>query len=149
MSSKEYRDQEDHLMEKVNAIDRAYEQYAKAKGLTYMSLSILELLFKNQKEYTQKQICEITHYPKQTVNLIMKSFLENGYIELKEAKADRRNKTISLTGIGEKYAEEIVTPALHVDEEAFSKLSAAERNELSRLIGMYAKAYCEGLKKYM
>ena len=86
--------------EMMQKIDRLYENYAKAKGMTYMSMAVLESICSHKENCTQKMICEETHYPKQSVNLIVKSFWKEGYITLEELPEDRRNKRILLTEKG-------------------------------------------------
>ena len=45
----------------------------------------------------QKKLCEYCFIPKQTVNAVVTSFYQNGWIMLEEMPQDRRNKTIHLT----------------------------------------------------
>lgn len=141
MSNERFGQQEARFVEKLQAIDHAYEEYAKSKGLTYMSLEILEDIVESSDGCTQKEICELTHYPKQSVNLIIKGFWESGYVELCEIKSDRRNKKIILTEAGKSYANEMVTPLWEADEKATLALSDKEREELIRLMGIYEKTF--------
>ncbi|MDL2205561.1 MarR family winged helix-turn-helix transcriptional regulator [Eubacteriales bacterium OttesenSCG-928-N13] len=143
MSNPEMQMYSTRLMDKLQTIDRAYEEYAKAKGLTYISITVLEIIFAYQDTCTQKLICDQTHYPKQSVNLVVKSFWESGYVELKETTSDRRNKMILLTEKGRKYAEEIITPLWTADEVAVSSLGTQKRDELIRLLEIYGNSYCE------
>lgn len=140
-------EQETRFMELMQRIDRLYEEYARAKGMTYMSMSVLETIYEHPDGCTQKQICEETHYPKQSVNLIVKSFLLDGYVELCEIPADRRNKQIALTEAGRAYADEKVGRLWRIDQDATDCLSAPEREELLRLIGVYAESYEAGVRR--
>lgn len=66
--------------------------------------------FKRMKENcTQKQISEDTHYPKQSIHLVVKFFLENGYVELKEMPQNHKIKCILLTEKGKQLCEEILS----------------------------------------
>ena len=145
MSHSEIQDQADWFMEKLQAIDRAYEEYAKAAGMTYISMTVLETIYKYQDDCTQKMICELTHYPKQSVNLVVKSFWESGFVELRETPADRRNKFISLTGRGREYAKKKLAPLWGADESALAKLGGQRREELLRAIELYGQSYCENI----
>ncbi len=60
-----------------------YEDYARKVGVSYNSLYILNAIQENEN-CTQKQICEKTLLPKQTVNNVITSFYKKGYIELIE-----------------------------------------------------------------
>ena len=71
------------LIERMYSLDAIYAKYAESRGLTFMSLSILEILYEKGK-CTQKEICEESHYQKQSVNVIIRSFLNEGYVKLKE-----------------------------------------------------------------
>ena len=141
MKSEVLQKQEARFMEKLQSIDRTYEAYAKAKGLSYMSLEILEYILEYPDNCTQKRICALTHYPKQSVNLVIKSFWQDGYVELNECSADRRNKRILLTERGKKYAGEMVAPLWRADEKATKALSDSERDILLRLLEKYEIAF--------
>lgn len=137
------------FMELMQGFDRLYEEYAKAKGMTYISLTVLDAIYECEDVCTQKQICEETHYPKQSVNLVIKSFWESGYVELHEIPSDRRNKQIVLTDKGRAYADDIVGSLWQADKEATGKLSEAQREELLKLLDIYEKAFSDGVNALM
>ena len=91
---------QDKLIEQFQNMDNAYEAYAKSKGLTYLSLMVLDEIYALGSGCTQKLISEDTHYPKQSINLVVKSFLEDGIVELRELPENRKNKGITLTEKG-------------------------------------------------
>ena len=123
-------------------IEKIYEDYAKSVGLTYMSLTVLQIIYHSDKPCTQKNICEDSLYNKQIVNSIIKGFYDKGYIELKEMPEDRRNKNVTLTAPGRKYADEILAPLAEIEEKA---LSAISDNETEQLISLLSRCY-EGYK---
>lgn len=139
----------ERFMDSVQNIDRLYEEYAKAKGLTYISLTVLDAIYEAPEICTQKYICEVTHYPKQSVNIVIKSFYENGYVELKETPEDRRNKMVILTDKGQKYADEIIGELCRIDKEAIAQFSEHQRDELVRLMELYEQKYSDGIKALM
>lgn len=124
----------------MQGIERFYEDYAKSVGLTYMSLTVLEIIYYAPNPITQKEICEESHYIKQMVNTIVKNFYENGYIEFKEAESDRRNKYVLFTSNGKEYADKIMKPLMEREEKAIAVLSNEERNEM---INMMERCYME------
>ena len=65
-------------------IEKIYEDYAKRVGLTYMSLTVLQIIYHFDKPCTQKNICEDSHYNKQIVNSIIKNFYESSEISSDE-----------------------------------------------------------------
>lgn len=135
------------FLDSMQSLDRLYEEYAKAKGMTYMSLTVLDVIYEQPECCTQKQICEQTHYPKQSVNLIINTFRESGYIELREIPSDRRNKQIILTAKGKTYADEVIGKLWEADEKATNTLSEKQRDELLKLIKIYENAFSEEVTK--
>ena len=126
------------FMDLWQAVDRLYGDYARSKGLTFMSFNVLDIICHNEGTCTQKRICEETQYPKQSVNLIIRGFLEKGYVELKELPADRRNKLIRLTPAGLAWAEEILGPVRSAERAADAELTSAEWGSVLRLLERYA-----------
>lgn len=122
-------------------IEKIYEDYAKSIGLTYMSLTVLQIIYHSHKTCTQKNICEDSHYNKQIVNSIIKAFYDKGYIELKEMPEDRRNKNVTLTSSGRKYADDILLPLSEIEEKALSVISDNEKEQLVSLLGRCYEGY--------
>lgn len=106
------------ITEKWQSLGRVYEEYAKSRGLTYMSFIVLEIIYTHPDRCTQKLICERTLYTKQSVSSIIKTFWKQGYVVLQEDEADRRNKKIMFTEEGKKYADEIIGEYFSVEKEA-------------------------------
>ena len=138
---------QDHLVRQFQLMDRAYEAYAQRKGLTYLSLAVLEEIYELGDGCTQKQISEDTHYPKQSVNLVVKSFLKDGVVEMKELPENRKNKGISLTAKGRALCDDVVVPLLRAEESVISEKDDKENRELVRLLELYGTAYCEHLSR--
>lgn len=126
------------FMDLWQAVDRLYGDYARAKGLTFMSFNVLDIICHNEGACTQKRICEETQYPKQSVNLIIKGFLDRGYVELRELPADRRNKLIRLTPAGLAWAEEVLGPVRRAERAADAELTAEEWDSVLHLLERYA-----------
>ena len=122
-------------------IEKIYEDYAKSIGLTYMSLTVLQIIYYSHKTCTQKNICEDSHYNKQIVNSIIKAFYDKGYIELKEMPEDRRNKNVTLTSSGRKYADDILLPLSEIEKKALSVISDNEKEQLVSLLGRCYEGY--------
>ena len=131
------------LCSNLKKTDKAYEEYAKAKGLSYLGLVVLEEIFELGDGCTQKRISDDTYYPKQSVNLVVKAFLEDGLIELKELPENRKNKGITLTDKGRRLCDDVVIPILRQEEAATQKMSESEKCELVRLLKLYGNAYCD------
>ena len=95
-----------------------YNEYAKSVGLTLAEFKVLAIIQK-EKNPTQKRITQLAFLPKQTVNAIIKGFLTKGIIkEPMESSTDKRNKVISFTKEGKKYAEEQISKAKEIEYNA-------------------------------
>ena len=130
---------------KWQSLERVYEEYAKSKGLTYMSFTVLEIIYHNQDCCTQKLICEQSLYTKQSVNSIVKVFWEQGYVELKEETTDRRNKKILLTEKGQMYADDIIGRCSDVEQEAMEHLSSEQWEQLIEMAETFGKHFVAGI----
>ena len=140
---------QDKLIEQFQNMDNAYEAYAKSKGLTYLSLMVLDEIYALGDGCTQKQISEDTHYPKQSINLVVKSFLEDGIVELRELPENRKNKGITLTEKGRQLCDEVIVPLLRQEEAVMLEMGEKETADLLRLVELYGNAYCKLIKKIL
>ncbi len=134
-------------MRQFEDMDQAYEDYAKSKGMNYLSLVVLEEIYESGEGCTQKRISDETRYPKQSVNLTVKSFLDDGYITLEEMPENRRNKRIKLNEKGRRLCEDVIVPLLGKENAAMDGMSDAERDELARLLGVYCRGYCDRVRE--
>ena len=57
-----------------------YDEYAKRHGMLMKTLLVVNVLFYAKEGMTQKEICQRTFHSKQTVNLIIKNLLADGYV---------------------------------------------------------------------
>ena len=128
---------------KMNTI---YKSYAKSVGLSYASILVLQILCEPQSRHlpkghhTQKEICRRLGLPKQFVNSVVKSFWEQGYVELKEAR-DRRNKEIIVTEKGEAFALRVLKPLEDAEAAAWGSFSDEEIQALACMMERYIAAF--------
>ena len=80
-----------------------YREWAKAHDVSYFEL--LVILSLTEGPCSQKEICQKWQIPKQTVNSILKNFLQNNWVRLTPAKEDKRNKIILLTHDSRAYMD--------------------------------------------
>ena len=114
-----------------------YNEYAKSVGLTLAEFKVLAILYK-EKNPTQSKIVQLTYLPKQTVNTIIKSFLKNGYIkEPMESDFDKRNKVISFTKEGKKFAEDMISKAKDAEYNALSFMGEDKVKALIEVMTIY------------
>lgn len=119
-------------------VSLAYEISARAVGMSYSSMFILNIIFVNPKTCTQKYICEETLLPKQTVNAIITGFLKQGFVKLTESESDRRNKIVHLTKQGRELAQTIIPKIQKAESQAMGMLDAGQRTALLENAARYA-----------
>ena len=140
------REQAKRLRESWRPVDKVYEEYAKSIGMPYTSFSVLWCVLFNEN-CTQKDICQRTWLPKQTVNTIITDFYKNGFVVLEERPEDRRTKTVKLTEKGKEYAQDAVQHIRHAEYVAMEQFSTEERELIIGLMKRYADTCLETLRE--
>ena len=123
----------------------SYEDYARAVGLNYTSLSILTAIYETEA-CTQKLLCERCFLPKQTVNAVITAFYKRGWIQMCELPEDRRVKTIHFTKAGLGEAERILQRVYEGERRAMKALSGEEQRLLMALTRRYVAACSDSMK---
>lgn len=118
----------------IYAIDKLYDEYAKCVGLTYIGLMVLNAIHEVDGVFTQKQIAERTGLPKQSVNVVVRSLWEQGFLEMKELPRDRRNKEIWLSESGKEYTQRIIGALANTVETALARLTYMQRQDVINAI---------------
>lgn len=131
------------LVNGIYALDKLYNLYAKSAGLSYIGLHVLTLLYENPDNYTQKSLSERTGLPKQSVNSVIRTLLEQGHVQMKEQDSDRRNKEIRLSKSGRAYAEKIVGKLMNAVTESLRRQTPAQRQAALHLIGQLTQSIQE------
>ena len=110
-----------------------YDEFAKSKGILMKTFLVLNALFYAKDGMTQKEVCERTFQSKQTVSLIIKNLLHDGYVTLAGNADDKRNKTVRMTEAGRAYAEKPVRHITWAEDTAMSMLTPEEQDTLIAL----------------
>ena len=119
------------------SISDFFSEYATSVGLTFAAFKVLGIIYK-KKNCTQKEIMQLTYLPKQTVNAIINNFNKQGIIsEPVESKNDKRNKVISFTKDGQKFADEIIGRIKKSTFRALDNIGEENRNALIKSITMF------------
>lgn len=119
------------------AINAAYESYARSSGLSYTQLQVLCELHGAEDDLTQKQLCELCHLPKTTVNSIVSGLVRQGHVELRGVADDRRQKAVHLTVTGRAFASPLM-----------GRMGACELAAFEALPDDVADAMVEGVEQY-
>ena len=116
-----------------------YDEYAKRHGMLMKTLLVVNVLFYAKEGMTQKEICQRTFHSKQTVNLIMKNLLADGYVTAAEMPEDKRNKIVRMTDAGRAYCEKVVRHITWAEDTAMSMFTPEEQKQLIDLSRTFTK----------
>lgn len=117
----------------------AYEMYARKHNLTARELFVLDIIwFAPDCCCFQSEICERMSATKQTINAIIKKFMNMGYITLEISQNDRRNKLVKFTNSGLEYVKKIIPPAADAEINAMGELNDNDIKELVRLTTIFS-----------
>lgn len=107
-----------------------YDEYAKRNGMMMKTLLVVNVLFYAKEGITQKEISQRTFQSKQTVNLIIRNLLTEGYVTVTEVPENKRNKIVQMTDAGRAYCERIVRHITWAEDTAMSMFTPAEQKQL-------------------
>ena len=134
-------DQELHQLNRrivaaTSAADGAYYRWAVRSGVTPHTLDLLYALDDGQP-HSQKQICEEWAIPKTTVNTVVRSCREAGYITLETMPDQPRQRQLCLTPAGMAYAR-----------EALAELYVLENQAMAAAVKKYGPLFVDALELY-
>lgn len=107
-----------------------YDEYAKRNGMMMKSLLVVNVLFYAKEGMTQKEISQRTFQSKQTVNLIVRNLLTEGYVTVTEAPENKRNKIVQMTDAGRAYCERVVRHITWAEDTAMAMFTPTEQKQL-------------------
>lgn len=108
---------------------------------------MLELL--EHSEITQKQLVELTGYPKQSISKGVKKLLEQHFIQQTVDPHDKRVKRCSLTAAGHKFAEQKLQPLIEMEEATARQLGAEKMQQLIALSEEWDAIFWREIRKRM
>lgn len=120
-----------------------YDEYAKRHGMLMKTLLVVNVLFYDsfysKGGMTQTEICQRTFQSKQTVNLIIKNLLTEGYVTITEVPENKRNKIVQMTEAGREWCEKVVRHITWAEDTAMSMFTAEEQKQLIDLSRTFTK----------
>lgn len=123
------------IYKEVNDI---YHDVATKFGLSNSAFDILYTICEMGDGCLQRDVCNATFIPKQTVNSSIRKMEQAGYVTLSDGKG--RSKHIHLTESGHTLLKETIFPIVEAENEAFTELSQEECDLLLKLQGKYTIA---------
>ena len=106
---------------KINGL---YSAFARERGLSYHALFILYAIYHSGDGCTPTEISNRWLIPKQTVNSVLRSFDQRGFVRYETCPRDRRGKQISLTPAGREYARPLLEGLYAAETAALEKMGA-------------------------
>nr|WP_205395602.1 MarR family winged helix-turn-helix transcriptional regulator [Streptococcus lutetiensis] len=113
-------------------IESVYDNFARMNGLSYTALYTLNAI-NNIEKCTQKKICAQSFMPKQTINSVVKVFVNKGWVELLPCKTDARERIICFT---EKGKEEVLPLLMKIQEAESEAMSSFSEEDQIKLVSM-------------
>lgn len=123
------------IYKEVNDI---YQETAARFGLSNSAFDILYTICEVGDGCLQRDVCDATFIPKQTVHSSIRKLEQEGYLTLSSGKG--RSKHIHLTESGHILLKETIFPIVEAENEAFLELSQEECELLLKLHGEYVTA---------
>lgn len=120
------REQMLRLNRQIRQMDLVYHQLAVCFGLSDCAFWLLSVLLENEGAYSQRQLCEMWSFSKQTLNSAVAKLRRDGLIELTVDEHARNRKIMRLTPEGEAFAERTVRRVIVSEHRAAKLLGAAE-----------------------
>lgn len=123
-----------------------YSSWAASKNINYYLLFVLYAL-EGQEAMTQKKICTCTGLTKQTVNSVIRSLKENGYVRLAPGREDRREKQIILTEKGIAYSHELLAPLRELERRALRIMGSDRVRQMVEYMTLFNTVLEEEMEK--
>ena len=139
---------EQKLWEVWGQANGLYSSWAASKNINYYLLFVLYAL-DEQEAMTQKKICICTGLTKQTVNSVIRSLKEEGYVELVPGLEDRRERQIILTEKGEVYSRELIAPLRELEHRVLQIMGSDRAQQMVDDIALFNTLFETEMEKDM
>lgn len=129
------------IYKKTNEI---YHDIALRLGLSDSAFDILYSISEWGDGCLQKDICNATCIPKQTIHSSIRQMEKSGYLTLSSGKG--RSMHITLTDLGKNLLERTIYPVMQMEGEAFHCMTDEECQQMLALFGKYIQALGDAAK---
>lgn len=126
----------------LNGLDHIYSEFSRACGLSDCAYWMLVDTSTAGGSIAVSRLTSEWFYSKQTINSAIKTLTARGFATLEYAEGSRKNKVVSLTEEGRRFAE----------QRAFGALEPCEQREIMRLIGKFSQVLgdeCDAFKQHI
>lgn len=129
------------IYKKTNEI---YHDIALRLGLSDSAFDLLYSISELGDGCLQKDICNATCIPKQTIHSSIRQMEKSGYLTLSSGKG--RSMHITLTDLGKNLLERTIYPVMQMEGEAFHCMTDEECQQMLALFGKYIQALGDAAK---
>lgn len=129
------------IYKKTNEI---YHDIALRLGLSDSAFDILYSISELGDGCLQKDICNASCIPKQTIHSSIRQMEKSGYLTLSSGKG--RSMHITLTDLGKNLLERTIYPVMQMEGEAFHCMTDEECQQMLALFGKYIQALGDAAK---
>ena len=119
-----------------------YSAWAASRNINYYLMLVLYTL-DGQKSMTQKKICICTGLTKQTVNSVIRSLKEEGYVEL----IPGCEKQVKLTEKGIGYSRRLVAPLRELESRALTIMGSDRVKQMVDNIALFNTIFGNEMEK--
>lgn len=123
----------------LNGLDHIYSEFSRACGLSDCAYWMLVDISTAGGSVAVSRLTSEWFYSKQTISSAIKTLTARGFATLGFAEGSRKNKVVSLTEEGRRFAERYALPAQGAEQRAFDALEPWEQREIMRLIGKFSQ----------
>lgn len=134
---------EHEIQQLLNDVNRAiikfrgvYSTWSKKHGISYNEMLVLYTI-RDNGFCTQKQICESYLLPKQTVNHVIGTMLDDGVLCNSPENSTRREKAFVFTEKGKEYAAPLLASIGKVEEKAVKAMGVRKIRQMTALVCEY------------
>ena len=136
----------DRFFDDLHRIDVSCADYARRLGVADSVMCVLDYLYDHDGA-SQRAIREYTMLPRQTVNNVIGTLAERGYVRLVESSQDRRVKSVLFTEEGRRYCNALVAPERAAEYRAMSGLDPALRDAMVRGMEEFSREFRRRLRE--
>ncbi len=134
----------------LNGLEHIYSEFSRACGLSDCAYWVLVDTSTAGGSIAVSRLTSEWFYSKQTINSAIKTLTARGFATLEFAEGSRKNKVVSLTEEGRRFAKRYAMPAQGAEQQAFEALEPWEQREIMRLVGKFSHVLneeCEAFKR--
>lgn len=118
-----------------------HDRHARDNGLSMQAFLVVNALYYAKEGMAQSEICRRTFNSRQTVSLVVKRLVADGYAATEPDPADKRSCIVSMTSEGRVWAHDMVRRITRAEDEAMGMLAPEEQAQLVSL----ARRFTENL----